>query len=211
MIYKEMCARCHGAKGEGTKKYEHPLTGDWSVPRLAKVIDHTMPEDDPDKLDLEQSRRGRRVHPRRLLLAGRAGEAQSAAGRTGAPHGQPVPQLGGRHHRQLPAGRRSSTTSAASAANTSTPATSAADSAAHRAHRPRGGLRLQDGRARRLPRTPRTKFDPQQFSIRWEGSVIAPDTGTYEFVRPLRSRRAVVGERQSPVPARSLGEVGLGY
>ena len=56
-IYKEMCARCHGAKGEGTKKYEQPLTGDKSVARLAKVIDRTMPEDDPDKLDAAQSKK----------------------------------------------------------------------------------------------------------------------------------------------------------
>src|SRR6478752_6997625 len=56
-IYKEMCARCHGAKGEGTKKYAHPLTGDWSVARLASVIDRTMPEDDPDKLDAAGSKR----------------------------------------------------------------------------------------------------------------------------------------------------------
>src|SRR5262245_12262309 len=56
-IYKANCARCHGAKGEGTKKYEQPLTGDWSVARLAKVIDRTMPEDDPDKLNAAQSKK----------------------------------------------------------------------------------------------------------------------------------------------------------
>ncbi|MBY0514677.1 MAG: hypothetical protein K2P78_12280, partial [Gemmataceae bacterium] len=29
---------------------------------------------------------------------------------------------------------------------------------------------------------PKEKFDAYQFSIRWEGSVWAPDTGLYEFV-----------------------------
>src|SRR5215207_11329266 len=56
-IYKAMCARCHGAKGEGTKKYEAPLTGDKSLPQLAGVIDRTMPEGEPEKLDAEGSKR----------------------------------------------------------------------------------------------------------------------------------------------------------
>src|SRR5262249_15207155 len=56
-IYKQMCARCHGAKGEGTKKYEPPLTGDKSLAQLAAVIDRTMPEGEPEKLDAEGSRR----------------------------------------------------------------------------------------------------------------------------------------------------------
>src|SRR5262245_31354243 len=55
-IYKQMCARCHGATGEGTKKAPQPLLGDKSVPQLAVVIDRTMPEDDPDKLDAAGSR-----------------------------------------------------------------------------------------------------------------------------------------------------------
>src|SRR5689334_19518571 len=56
-IYKSMCVRCHGAKGEGTKKYELPLTGDKSVAQLAGVIDRTMPEGEPEKLDAEGSKR----------------------------------------------------------------------------------------------------------------------------------------------------------
>ena len=42
-IYKKDCARCHGTKGEGSKKYELPLTGDKSLPQLATVIKRTMP------------------------------------------------------------------------------------------------------------------------------------------------------------------------
>src|SRR5262245_2753365 len=51
-IYRDMCARCHGEKGEGVpKKYEDALYGERSVPSLTKYIDKTMPDDDPDKLD----------------------------------------------------------------------------------------------------------------------------------------------------------------
>jgi hypothetical protein len=49
-IYREMCSKCHGRKGEGVKdKYDDALTGDWSVEKLARVIAKTMPDDDPGK------------------------------------------------------------------------------------------------------------------------------------------------------------------
>lgn len=51
-IFRDMCASCHGAKGEGVpKKYEDALYGERSVASLAKYIDRAMPEDDADKLD----------------------------------------------------------------------------------------------------------------------------------------------------------------
>src|SRR5258708_3932932 len=56
-IYKAMCARCHGAKGEGSKKYEAPLTGDKSLPQLTAVIKRTMREGEPEKLDAEGAKR----------------------------------------------------------------------------------------------------------------------------------------------------------
>src|SRR4051812_34023433 len=46
-LYVKMCARCHGAKGEGTKEYEHPLVGNRTLPQLAKYIARKMPEDKP--------------------------------------------------------------------------------------------------------------------------------------------------------------------
>lgn len=49
-IYQQLCAKCHGGRGEGVKgEYEEPLVGDWSIARLARVIDRTMPDDDPKK------------------------------------------------------------------------------------------------------------------------------------------------------------------
>ncbi|HXG12987.1 MAG TPA: c-type cytochrome, partial [Gemmataceae bacterium] len=49
-IYRQMCARCHGANGEGTKKeYPRPLVGNRSVAQLARFIAETMPVDDPGK------------------------------------------------------------------------------------------------------------------------------------------------------------------
>lgn len=50
-IYKEHCARCHGRKGEGVKgKYDDALHGDWSLAKLTRYIDKSMPDDDPEKV-----------------------------------------------------------------------------------------------------------------------------------------------------------------
>ena len=56
-IYKQQCLSCHGAAGEGSKKFKKSLTGDLSVGQLTKLIDETMPEDDPDKCVGEDARR----------------------------------------------------------------------------------------------------------------------------------------------------------
>ncbi len=48
-IYREKCIMCHGAKGEGVPtRHPEPLVGDATVNELAKVIEETMPEDDPE-------------------------------------------------------------------------------------------------------------------------------------------------------------------
>ncbi len=49
-IYKQKCAACHGANGEGVEdEYDEPLRGDLSLPELTEVISDTMPEADPDQ------------------------------------------------------------------------------------------------------------------------------------------------------------------
>ncbi|GIW93340.1 MAG: hypothetical protein KatS3mg110_1381 [Pirellulaceae bacterium] len=47
-IYQQKCARCHGAEGEGTADYPKPLAGTKSLEELARFIEETMPEDDPE-------------------------------------------------------------------------------------------------------------------------------------------------------------------
>jgi hypothetical protein len=183
-IYKEMCARCHGATGEGTKKYEHPLTGDWSVARLAKVIDQTMPEDDPDKLDAAGSKRVAEY----IYDAFYSPVAQAKL----KPPRVELARLTVNQYRN----------SIADIIGSFRP-TAALDG--------KQGLRGEyyndrnfRGRSRLIeridpevdfdfktdgPDSGDKKFDAQQFSIRWEGSVVAPDTGSYEFV--VRSDHAV--------------------
>jgi mono/diheme cytochrome c family protein len=42
-LYRQQCASCHGAKGEGTKAYRKPLLGNQSVGQLASYIAQNMP------------------------------------------------------------------------------------------------------------------------------------------------------------------------
>src|SRR5215204_3776728 len=45
-VYKQMCADCHGGRGEGVAgKHDEPLVGNRSVVALAKYIARSMPED----------------------------------------------------------------------------------------------------------------------------------------------------------------------
>lgn len=46
--YKDTCAACHGEKGEGTDVFKSPLAGDLSLKQLTEYIDKTMPEGSPE-------------------------------------------------------------------------------------------------------------------------------------------------------------------
>ena len=43
-IYRQLCIKCHGEMGRGTKKYDELLTGDWSLAKLTSEIEKTMPD-----------------------------------------------------------------------------------------------------------------------------------------------------------------------
>jgi len=48
-IFANKCASCHGDKGQGVAgSYDEPLIGDASIVELARVIDETMPEGEPE-------------------------------------------------------------------------------------------------------------------------------------------------------------------
>jgi hypothetical protein len=56
-IYKKLCAECHGDRGQGVEdEYDEPLTGEKTIEALARQIDRTMPEDDPDKTTSEDAK-----------------------------------------------------------------------------------------------------------------------------------------------------------
>ncbi len=55
-IYQAQCVSCHGTDGNGSSQHKKPLTGDLSVGQLAETIRETMPEDSPGSLSEEQAR-----------------------------------------------------------------------------------------------------------------------------------------------------------
>lgn len=49
-IYRQQCAKCHGRNGQGVKgKYDDPLHGNRPLDKLTRYIELNMPEDNPDK------------------------------------------------------------------------------------------------------------------------------------------------------------------
>src|SRR5688500_3906986 len=55
-IYKARCARCHGPRGEGTRRHKPRLEGDRSVAQLADLVGRTMPEDAPGSLSAGEAK-----------------------------------------------------------------------------------------------------------------------------------------------------------
>ncbi len=177
-IFKKQCASCHGANGEGVKdKYPMALAGDKSVAQLSKLIAKTMPEDDP----------GTCVGENADKVAEYVFEAfySKAARDRNAPPRIEFARLTVRQYRSAVADLVGSFRPAMKPDN-------------------RHGLRGEYFNARGIDSKKRSidridpevkfdfgkgapdpdpaKFDPYQFSIRWTGSVLAEQTGTYEFV-----------------------------
>ena len=185
-IYQAQCARCHGKAGEGTEEeYPDPLVGDKLVHDLAALIDKTMPEGAPEKLNAEESQR----------VAAYIYDAFYS----------PVAQA-----RNQPARIELSRLTVRQYQNALTdvvgsfrkPSQWSLDSTAEhglkaeyfKGRQPRGGERVIDRIDPQVKfdfgeEAPDEKLEAHQFSISWEGSVLAPETGDYEFI--VRSEHAV--------------------
>lgn len=194
-IYKQMCARCHGSQGEGTAKYGYPLTGDWSLERLAAYIDRAMPEDDPGKLDAQGSRQV-------AEYIYQAFYSPAAYARLQPPRRE-LTRLTVRQHRQT----------IADLIGTFRPPVRFSQQQGlqgryynGRDFNPKSRLLERVDAAvdfdfgTRGPDTDTVKFDPHRFSIRWEGAVLAPETGHYEFiVRTDHAARLWVNNLRQPL------------
>jgi hypothetical protein len=197
-IYKQLCARCHGAKGEGTKKYELPLTGDKSLPQLTAVIKRTMPEGEPEKLDMEGAKRvaafiydafysptaQAKLNPPRVELARLTVKQyrNAVADLIGSFRGTPKPEdkqgLRGEYF-------------------------NARDFQYRKRLIDRTDPEVNFDFGKEGPTVegePKEKFDPRQFCMIWQGSVWAPDTGVYEIVvRTDHALRLWLNNNRTPV------------
>jgi hypothetical protein len=175
-IYKEQCASCHGAAGEGTpENYPRALVGDRTVAQLTKFIAKTMPEDDP----------GTCVGPNAERVAAFIHESfySKTAQARNAPARIELSHLTVRQYR-----------------NAVTDLVGGFRDAFQRDER--RGLHAEYYKSRRFRTSERVieridpviqfdfgtsspdpeKMEADQFSIRWDGSVLVPETGDYEIV-----------------------------
>ncbi len=192
-IYRQKCASCHGPNGEGSKDYEKPLAGERSVAQLAKVIARSMPQDDPGTLSQADAEK----------VAAYVHETfySPAARERNRPARIELARLTVRQYRNAVADLVGS-------------------------FRPvvrwdeQRGLKGEYYKGRRLGRgervlervDPEIKFDfgtespvpekteAHEFGIRWTGSLLAPETGQYEFlVRTEHATRLWLNDLNKPL------------
>lgn len=209
-IYKAQCASCHGIQGEGVpEKFDEPLTGDRSLEALTKKIERTMPEEDPEACVGEDAKQvaayiydafyspaaQARLNPievdltrltisqYRTSVADIIGHFRNGSDKDwGKERGL---QFFYRSPEILKPEDRAKLKSSAD---------------------PRKKTVKLEGRIASLdlqlgPDSPvKDKLDPDEFELRFEGSLIAPETGTYEFiVRSENGFRLNVNDREKPL------------
>ncbi len=197
-IYAVQCARCHGKAGEGTEEeYPDPLVGDLPLAKLAALIDKTMPEGAPEKLNADGSQRvaayiydafyspvaQARNQPARVELSRlTVRQYQNAVTDLIASFRQPsqwtfdVPARASGETGDKPVPERG------------------LKAQYYKGRQPRDGERVIDRVDSQVKfdfgeEAPAEGLEAHQFSIGWEGSVFAPDTGDYEFI--VKSEHAV--------------------
>ena len=193
-IYRDQCASCHGASGEGSAEYPRVLAGARSPAQLTRLIEKTMPEDDP----------GTCVGEDAVKVAAYIHEAfysPTAQARI-KPARIELSRLTVRQYRNAVADLVGSFRE---------------PGAWDQKERGLRGEYFKTGRMRNGDRViARTdpevkfdfglngpepeKFDPKEFSISWRGAVLAPDSGDFEFiVRTEHSVRLWVNDIERPL------------
>ena len=174
-IYRDLCASCHGAKGEGVAdKHDDPLYGERSMASLSKYIDKTMPEDEADKLDAAGSAKVAEY------IYG-AFYSPAARARNHPPRVDLV-HLTNRQYRESVADLLGGFIDPAEAgAATGLKATyfesdGMNKKSKQKLEREDAALAFDFGEGPPVP-----GCSAEQFSIAWQGSLLAEDTGNYEF------------------------------
>ena len=197
-VYRQQCASCHGAKGEGTKQYNRILAGDRSVGELARYIAQSMPPGAPKKLPAKDARE---------VAAYLHGAFYSSLARSrNRPARIELARLTVRQYRNAVADLVGSFRARPVTASRPDERQRGLRGEYFKTGRVRGGqpalervdpeIRFDFGTVGAL----KEQDDPYQFAMRWEGSVLAPDTGEYEFiVRTEHAARLWVNDGQKPL------------
>jgi hypothetical protein len=193
-IYRQQCAACHGANGEGTREdYPHPLIGNRSVAQLTTLIAKSMPKDNPGTCKGADAAKVA-IYIYDTFYSKEARERNS-------PPRLELSRLTVRQYQNAVADLVSNFHSAGAWSD----------------QRGLHGEYFNDRSFRRGKRLidridaqvrfdfgtegpEKDKFDPAQFSIRWEGSLLAAETGTYEFlVHTEHAVRLWVNDNKRPL------------
>lgn len=190
-LYARHCADCHGAKGEGTSEIA-PLAGDKPVSELARFIDKTMPKDEPETLNAEESQ----------LVAAYIYDAfySPMAQVRNAPARVELSRLTVRQYRHVLADLVGSFRNRAPWQHVG-----GLDAEYYKSRR----FRREDRQIERVDATvnfqfgegtPGDGFGKEEFSGRWNGSFLAPETGEYEFiVKTDNGARLWINDTRTPL------------
>ncbi len=193
-IYQDQCARCHGAAGEGTEEnYPEPLVGDHSIAQLAALIAETMPADTEQKCPPTEAHKIAAY----IYEAFYSPEAQfrnkparvELSRLTIRQYQNAVTDLIGSFRTASKWGEERGLRGEYFAARDFCPD-------ARKIERTDAEVHFDFGEG-----SPDDKeLEPHEYSISWNGSVLAPDTGDYEFiVRTEHAARLWVNDKEVPL------------
>ena len=202
-----MCASCHGASGEGSaEEYPRALVGDRSVPQLAKLIAKTMPSDAPGTCTgpdankvatyifdafYSKSAQLKNKPPRIELSRLTVGQYRNAVVDLVGSFRAPGKWDGSRglHGEYFRSKRFRSEERVIDRVDPevrfdfgrSSPSPGSIDVTAYARRWPLAAFAPRALDISAIKVVP-AKIDPREFAIRWQGSILAPETGDYEFI-----------------------------
>ncbi len=197
-IYQKLCAECHGDKGQGvTDKYDEPLNGNRSVEALARRIARTMPEDNVGACVGDDAKNvaafiydafysphaQARLRPPEFDLARLTVPQYRTSVADLVARLRPGSDLTRGTERGLKAHYSGLAIAKPEEPGPALPKRE--DEDAIRARRPKAKFDRVDQQVSftfGADSPDPEKMQPVEFSVRWEGSVFAEETGTYEFI-----------------------------
>ena len=203
-IFQEKCASCHGADGQGDPDgYDEPLYGDHSAAVLARQIERTMPEEEPESCVGDEARAVAEYMYHEFYSFG----ARQKKGLVSAPRIEltrlTVPQYRNAiadlvgHFTPRPQQDDASTEPGFSAEYFQSKGMSKADQLKQQRVDWRIDFDFGEG-------SPAEDITADQFTIIWQGALVAAETGHYEFrVRTQNGARLYLNN-DSPEQRRRL-------
>lgn len=190
-LYLQHCASCHGPEGKGVpNKYDDALYGEKPLHEVVKIIDETMPAEEPELVVGDDAKAiGQYIYDSFYTAAARAQHK---------PPRVELLRLSNTQFEQVTADLLATFLGSPSYGNERGLEADYFNSRSFRGNElkieridPQVSFAFAEG-------SPGEGIQPEEFSIRWNGSVIAPETGMYEFcVKTENGFRLWVNDQES--------------